>query len=452
MKRKDSTAQMIGQTIQPIANATSAPTTYLHPQSGTQSDTHPEPLLQTALSQELGLDLGTKAVQQSIDSAGQAIEDFCLELWAKPVLEERPAEEPRYKIIELLAQDIGKRTFLAIEERTEKHVIMKLLLFCPDMAAEEAAIQSGQTEHLEYEPAAALPYLESFEVNTPLGDGLMLIKPCENPQALLKERETLNQPRLNKRQFNQRQSDALYREQLYREQQSTQLTEELSKAPVQSRSSVISTTMAHPTLAPKFTYSNLKIKATPQKLEVQLPESYVREGLLESPEKTLSLTEQLELSLAVVLATVVFVGGVVASTGSIPAGIVVAVLLPLIYSIIKGPTANSRRVAKIRVTSEPDGRAFVSLTSMGKPIRDRTGRINGAIPESRLHGSRLSIKAVKVSPRLSLSSDLDLIKAQLSFTFHNEDWHSQTLRIVGSYAEIRWLSHHLSAWGRHNEK
>ncbi len=397
MKRKNETAQMIGHIIRP--NIYPAIKTHHSVESCQQ------PLSQITLSQALE------------PGSGQVVEFSTNNV-------------PHYRITRLLGQEIGKRIFLATEEHTCSQVVIKLLLFCPDI--EEDSLQQ-QSSTSAYEPAVNLPYLSSFEVNTPLGEGIILVKPCTDAQLLATDQSVPLQPRS------------------HQHQQTHQRRGFSSNQPSLRR-----TTTTNPTHTPRYTYSKLKVRVTRQKLEIQLPESYVREGLVAYDTSGPMLTKQVEMWLIVVLCTVVFVGGTVASTGSILAGIIVAALLPLLYRAIARPPATNRRVAKIRITNEPDGRTFLSLTSTKAPTRgfstesqrDRYGHINSAPVESKLHGARLSIKAVKVSPTIILTSDLNPIKAQLSFSLHNQNWHSQNLRIVGTYAEIRWLSHHLSQWGR----
>jgi len=395
MNRQNKAAQMIGQVIQPSderivnpihANHTSTaiaqPLTTAQPLQGA---THSTALLPHTLSQDLALSLDRRIVAGSANTS----EGLC----------------PRYRITKLLGQEIGKRTFLAREESSQSQVVIKLLLFCPDIAEEEAALAEQQNKLPPYELPAYLPYIESFEASTPLGDGLILVK--------------------------------AYTEKAYAEE--VRLSAD--------GSGPASNNATDPTVHPRFAYGRMRVKVTAQKLQAQFPESYVRSGLSPSASNK-TPTAFVEMWLLIVLGTVVFVGGVVATTGSILAGVVIAALLPVLYQTLWGSPPKRARIAKLRITSEPDRRAFISLTSVGMPIRDRTGRINGAPTNSYLHGSRLSIKSVKVSPTLEFSSGINPIKAKLSFTFHNHNWHSQSLSIVGSYAEIQWLSRHLSDWGR----
>ncbi|MEM6869168.1 MAG: hypothetical protein AAF528_12400 [Cyanobacteria bacterium P01_C01_bin.121] len=471
MNRKDKTAQMIGQVIRPVDEHTtscaSAPAKEpvvddVKPHQGS----YPRKLLQTTLSQELGLNLSMPMVGQGADVSMDFVADISTDFsgsWGAVSSELDAAqrlqstefvstelhnsqqlltnnivteldsaatadgsEGPRYRITKLLSQEVGKRTFLATEEVSQSQVVVKLLLFCPDMAEEEASL-AQQDSLPSYELPAHLPYLESFEASTPLGDGLVLIKSyAEDPESLQQlVRHSAVATGASSGDCTRRHSDSPQ-----------------NKQPSQKAAAAV------PTVHPQFAYGAMRISAMPEKLLVQFPESYVHSGLIASEDNSQTPTEAVEMWLLIFLGLVIFVGGVVAVTGSILSGIVVAALLPVLYRVLVGPPKRRARIAKLRVTSETDGRAFISLTSMRLPIRDRYGRVNSGPSESKLHGSRLSIKTVKVSPKLMLSPDLNPIKAQLSFTFHNQNWHSKNLNIVGSYAEIRWLSHHLAEWGR----
>ena len=472
MNRKDKTAQMIGQVIRPVDEHTtscaSAPAKEpvlddVKPHQGS----YPRKLLQTTLSQDLGLNLSTPMVGQGADVGMDFVADISTDFsgsWGAVSSEPDAAqrlqstefvstelhnsqqlltnniatkldsaatadgpESPRYRITKLLSQEIGKRTFLATEEFSQSQVVVKLLLFCPDMAEEEASL-AQQDSLPSYELPAHLPYLESFEASTPLGDGLVLIKSyAEDSEAL---QQLVRHSAVA--------TGASYGDHTRRHSDSSPQ----NKQPSQKAAAAV------PTVHPQFSYGVMRISAMPEKLLVQFPESYVHSGLIASEDNSQTPTEAVEMWLLIFLGLVIFVGGVVAVTGSILSGVVVAALLPVLYRVLVSPTKRRARIAKLRVTSETDGRAFISLTSMRLPIRDRYGRVNSGPSESKLHGSRLSIKTVKVSPKLMLSPDLNPLKAQLSFTFHNQNWHSKSLNIVGSYAEIRWLSHHLAEWGR----
>ena len=451
MKRKDRTAQMIGQVIQPIDERITdpSPTVIAEPRGATHvsagqafRSTYPSNTLHSTLSRVLGLSLVAPTTDISSDISTGFGTNFGTGITREPSAKTEPLIEPlkgpRYRITKLLSQEVGKRTFLATEECSQSQVIVKLLLFSPDLAEEEAALAEQQTTLSAYELPAHLPYLESFEASTPLGEGLVLIK--SYAEVSTNSSQDLSQ------------MPARHLSLVSNESSSTQMRRRsdspVQQQTVQQQSASYTAPATVSTVHPQFAYKSIRINTTPQKLQVQFPESYVHTGLLASDIDSKTPTETVEMWLLTTLGTVVFVGGVVASTGSILAGIVVAALLPVLYRALVGPPTKRNRVAKLRVTSEPDGRAFISLTSMGKPTRDRTGRIHSSPTESKLHGSRHSIKSVKVSTTVMISSDINPLKAKLSFTFHNQNWHSQSLSIVGSYAEIRWLSHHLSEWGR----
>jgi len=95
------------------------------------------------------------------------------------------------------------------------------------------------------------------------------------------------------------------------------------------------------------------------------------------------------------------------------------------------------------------GRTHLSLMSVLMPRRNRTGSADVPPLESKLHYSRLSVKAVTVAPAFFFFSDgWNISGAKLTFTFYNHDAPSSRLCVVGTYREIRWIHRHLLQWAK----
>lgn len=326
---------------------------------------------------------------------------------------ESVSEQPiRYRLDRLVGQDIAKRTFLATELRSHTQVVLKLILFCPDLEAEEAMLATTTVPGF-FETDIDLPYLESFEVETAIGAGLMLVKPYVTASAVTNTSSSLSSQ-----------------------------TQPLQMQPLQMQSSHLPTATPYRQLA----YSTFRVRPTAEKIEVQCLASSVQEGLT-GAEAEDGLLDSLETWVAIIIGTVVFVGGIMVVTGSLPAALVVAAMLPILFYALTGAEKESDRIAILRLTSASEGRTFAALTTMKRPVRNRLGKVNSVPDSSKLHYSRLAIKNVKVSPTLVLSLGKNPLIAQLSFTFHNHDAPCKRLSIVGTYAEMRWLAHHLSQWG-----
>lgn len=366
-----------------------------------------------------------------------------------------------YRLEKLLASEVGKRTFLAtalspytncpVGSLQESQVIIKLLLFGPDLPAEEYL---EPTNAIPFELPVSLPYLESFEVETPLGEGLVLVKPyadvyrsnthyshthCSQRGLPAKQAAIPSVGSANKSStaFSKGSSKA-FTHQSDRTQRSSQK--------LSSRRFSLPTTPTASQPLTHSTYSVFRIRQTPQKLEVRCPESRISEGLI-STDTDATRTESVELWLSIFLALVVFVGGSVAITGSIWVGVAIAAILPLLFHLLVGKRDQANHIAILRITDESEGRAFVSLMTVNRPTREQNGNLNSSPAQSKLHASRLSIKDVKVSYTLRLVPRQSPLMTQVSFTFHNPSVHCRRLRIVGSYQEMRWLSCHFAQWG-----
>ena len=87
------------------------------------------------------------------------------------------AQEQRYLIASLLGKQTGRRTFLAEDSQTGQRVVLKLILFGPDFTWEDLKLFEREAETLKSLDHPAIPqYLDSFEVETPLGKGFVLVQ------------------------------------------------------------------------------------------------------------------------------------------------------------------------------------------------------------------------------------------------------------------------------------
>ncbi|MEL6604851.1 MAG: hypothetical protein AAFP20_16690, partial [Cyanobacteria bacterium J06614_10] len=315
----------------------------------------------------------------------------------------------------------------------------------------QSACSPATLKHIEM-----LPYLSSFEVDTPLGPGLAMVKPYVDSAASTSEHLPfpLSAPQSNSQSNSQANSQA--------EQQSIIGTAKASEhSTKRSRRKTDPSVAANQKLArqnfarspqnatpsPQRSFADITLHSTPSKLEIHCPESYIREGLI-TAESASTFPDSVELWIAVIAGTVVFVGGSLVVTGSILCAIAVAALLPILFHELTAPHPRARKKAIIRLNDAADKRTFVSVTTLIQPKRSRTGMANGVPTESTLHCSRMSIKNIKISPALILSPGVHPLGAEIIFTFHNHNARTgNQLRLVGSYQSMRWLSHQLSAWG-----
>ena len=87
------------------------------------------------------------------------------------------SDGPQYQIQALLGQQKGRRTFLAIASNTGMQVVVKLLLFDPDFTWEDLKLFEREAETLKSLSHPAIPkYLDSFEVETPISKGFVLVQ------------------------------------------------------------------------------------------------------------------------------------------------------------------------------------------------------------------------------------------------------------------------------------
>ena len=83
----------------------------------------------------------------------------------------------RYRVKRLLGKKTGRRTFLAHDRQTNQRVVVKLVLFGPDFTWQDLRLFEREAQTLQSLQHSAIPrYLDSFEVDTPLGKGFALVQ------------------------------------------------------------------------------------------------------------------------------------------------------------------------------------------------------------------------------------------------------------------------------------
>ncbi|MEL6903386.1 MAG: hypothetical protein AAFP07_20800, partial [Cyanobacteria bacterium J06606_4] len=307
----------------------------------------------------------------------------------------------------------------------------------------QSACSPATLKHIEM-----LPYLSSFEVDTPLGPGLAMVKPYVDSAASTSEHLPfpLSAPQSNS-QAEQQSIIGTAKASEHSTKRSRRKTDPSVAANQKLARQNFARSPQNATPSPQRSFADITLHSTPSKLEIHCPESYIREGLI-TAESANTFPDSVELWIAVIAGTVVFVGGSLVVTGSILCAIAVAALLPILFHELTAPHPRARKKAIIRLNDAADKRTFVSVTTLIQPKRSRTGMANGVPTESTLHCSRMSIKNIKISPALILSPGVHPLGAEIIFTFHNHNARTgNQLRLVGSYQSMRWLSHQLSAWG-----
>lgn len=91
----------------------------------------------------------------------------------------------RYSIQTLLSKKTGRRTFLAQDLKTQKLVIIKLILFGPDFSWDDFKLFEREVKTLQSIDHPAVPkYLDYFELETELGNGFALAQTYINAKTL----------------------------------------------------------------------------------------------------------------------------------------------------------------------------------------------------------------------------------------------------------------------------
>ena len=82
-----------------------------------------------------------------------------------------------YRVESVLGQKSGRRTLLAKNTENQTLVVIKLVLFGPDFTWEDLKLFEREAETLKSLNHPAIPqYLDSFEVETPIGKGFALVQ------------------------------------------------------------------------------------------------------------------------------------------------------------------------------------------------------------------------------------------------------------------------------------
>lgn len=83
----------------------------------------------------------------------------------------------RYLVKSLLGKQTGRRTYLAFDNSCLQTVVIKLVLFGPDFTWADLRLFEREAETLKSLNHSAIPkYLDSFEVETPMGKGFALVQ------------------------------------------------------------------------------------------------------------------------------------------------------------------------------------------------------------------------------------------------------------------------------------
>ena len=90
-----------------------------------------------------------------------------------------------YQITALLGKQTGRRTYLATHCKMKAAVVIKLVLFGPDFTWSDLKLFERESETLKSLHHSAIPnYLDSFEVETPIGKGFALVQTYIEAQSL----------------------------------------------------------------------------------------------------------------------------------------------------------------------------------------------------------------------------------------------------------------------------
>lgn len=88
-----------------------------------------------------------------------------------------PSGSHTYCLESLLGRQTGRRTFLATDTHMQTAVVVMLLLFGPDFTWDDLKLFEREAETLKALNHPAIPqYLNSFEVETVLGEGFALVQ------------------------------------------------------------------------------------------------------------------------------------------------------------------------------------------------------------------------------------------------------------------------------------
>lgn len=210
------------------------------------------------------------------------------------------------------------------------------------------------------------------------------------------------------------------------------------------------------TPSPQLSFADLKVRYTPYGLELHFSQRRIRESLAApvtrqptpakpSADDTL-FSEQTALTILAIAATIFFVGGAVAITGSAQLGLLIAAILPGFYWLIATPKAPKRYgKAILRVSSVPNGRTLLTLKTLPaapplssskahKRLRTKHFAVKGTV-----QCANLPVLLVQASPKKRRLSHLRFV-----FESGNKCRGNKQLHITGTRQEIQWLNRHLA--------
>lgn len=241
-------------------------------------------------------------------------------------------------------------------------------------------------------------------------------------------------------------------------QLSGQLSEELSTHLSANLIDTITLTGARSrlTASPQMSFADLKVRHTPYGLELHFSQRRIRESLAAPVTQRAKPTtpadgdtlfsEQTGLTILGIAATIFFVGGGVAITGSAVVGILIATILPVIFWLIATPKAPKRYgKAILRVSSVPNGRTLLTLKTIPP-----APPLSSSKAHKRMRTKHFAVKGtVQCSNLPVLLVAASLKKRRLShinFVFEpgNKCRGNKQIRITGTRQEIQWLNRHLA--------
>ena len=349
-----------------------------------------------------------------------------------------------YRIERLLSQSKGRRIFLATDVLSQEKVVLKLLLLDEDPAQDVRPIAQSPEIAATLNYSLMLPYLASFEAETVLGSGLVMVQPYveEKQYDSCSRHQRFPGHRVNVEPSRRESDRSAARNRRIRNERDLSV---ISKAIVGAIAPTPQTLNADFKVNPSF--KKLEVQFLAKRLSGQCPVP------LESSLTDRLFADDFEQIVFIVLGTVVFVGGTVVITGSVFLSIVVATVLPGLYSLLRAATKPQKKRARkaiLRLQRTANEHVQLSLTtqSLGKRVGKGVASAWSCLPakDSTLHVANLPVTAVKVSSRLTLR---DGLCGQLRFSVMekagNQAYH---IDIVGTHSQVKWLRNHLSEWAK----
>ncbi|MEL6814176.1 MAG: hypothetical protein AAFP03_05095 [Cyanobacteria bacterium J06598_3] len=205
------------------------------------------------------------------------------------------------------------------------------------------------------------------------------------------------------------------------------------------------------TASPQMSFADLKVRHTAYGLELHFSQRRIQESLMVPVARPLTpaddtlFSEQTALTILAVAATIFFVGGAVAVTGSAGIGLLIAAILPIVFWFIvmpKGPKQYGKAI--LRVSSVPNGRTLLTLKTLPAPPP-----LSSSKAHKRLRNKHFALKSTVQCanlPVLLISHSLSKRRlSHLKFVFEagNKCRGHKRLHITGTRQEIQWLHRHL---------